>query len=74
VGVSTASAIAAFFHNGAFYLAVRSMSGGQNVIVRKSTSGGATWATDTGFPTSYSITGPQAVSYWTNNNQLFMVH
>jgi hypothetical protein len=73
VGTSTASAITTFFHNNAFYVAVRSMRPDQNIVIRKSTDGGATWADDTGFPTSYSATGPSAVSYWTGNNMLFMV-
>ncbi len=63
----TASRIAAWWHEGYYWVAIRPVNAGQILNVVRSVSGGSwTNMTPVGFP-SIDV-GPSAVSYWTGDN------
>ena len=66
--VRTASRIAAWHHDGEFWLALRMERVGQEVEMFHSVDG-AIWSHVVG-NVCYSDVGPSAVSYWTGDNYL----
>jgi len=64
----TAQRIAAFYHDGYWWLAFRSKTAGQNIVVVRS-SNGLTWSLFSS-NLGHSSTGPTAASYWQGNNMI----
>lgn len=67
-----ASRIAAWYHNGNFYVAIRPIRTGQQLEVFQSADG-ATWTVVVGsWQGAYTTTGPAAASTWTTGNNVLM--
>jgi hypothetical protein len=66
-GAKTRSSITAWWHDGYFWVAIRSIWYGQDILVYKS-SDMINWTFEGRY--GYSVVGPTAVSYWHGNNVL----
>jgi hypothetical protein len=70
-GERTGNRIAAWHHNGRFWLAYRSLNAGQGLMIRSSADS-VTWTGDG--PGTAIDAGPSAASYFAGNNHLLYVH